>query len=223
MSLAVRFATLAAFVSAAVATLLASDASIAGGVASNAKPLAALDAPQASPAQNPVAAGVRFAPRAEVVQPLLPNPVPADAVSIAPEPAATLAELVADHGDPESVEGDMRCLAGAVYFEAKGESLEGQLAVARVIINRARSGRFADSLCGVVYQPSQFSFVRGRSMPPIPVASRGWREAVAISQIAAADSWKSSVEGALYFHARRVSPGWDRQRLAAIDGHVFYR
>src|SRR3546814_4388492 len=74
----------------------------------------------------------------------------------------------------------MKCLAGAVYFESKGESLEGQLAVARVIINRARSGRFADSLCGVIYQPGQFSFVRGNGMPSIRLGSESWREAVAI-------------------------------------------
>jgi spore germination cell wall hydrolase CwlJ-like protein len=117
----------------------------------------------------------------------------------------------------------MKCLAGAVYFESKGESLEGQLAVARVIINRAKSGRFADSLCGVVYQPSQFSFVRGHGMPPIREESRSWREAVAIAQIAADDSWDSLAEGALFFHARRVAPGWGKARLASIDNHIFYR
>ena len=117
----------------------------------------------------------------------------------------------------------MKCLAGAVYFESKGESLEGQLAVARVIINRAKSGRFADSLCGVVYQPSQFSFVRGNGMPPIRIDSRSWREAVAIAQIAMNDSWNSPAEGALFFHARRVSPGWGKAKLAMIDNHIFYR
>jgi len=117
----------------------------------------------------------------------------------------------------------MKCLAGAVYFESKGETLEGQLAVARVIINRAKSGRFASSLCGVIYQPSQFSFVRGHGMPSINIASDSWREAVAIAQIALDDSWDSQAEGALFFHARRVSPGWGKTKLASIDNHVFYR
>lgn len=224
MSLIFKSATLAAFASAAVAAVIASDASLAGAaVASHDKVPVTISAPKDAPAPASLSsAPVRFAAPAEVVQPLLPTPA-ADAVSIDPEPAATLAEMVADHGDPETVDGDMRCLAGAVYFESKGESLDGQLAVARVIINRAKSGRFAESLCGVVFQRGQFSFVRGHAMPPIPVSSRGWREAVAISQIAVADHWKSQAEGALYFHARRVSPGWDRQRMASIDNHVFYR
>jgi len=117
----------------------------------------------------------------------------------------------------------MRCLAGAVYFESKGETLNGQLAVAKVVIARRDSGRFADSLCGVVYQRSQFSFVRGGRMPAIPTASHDWAEAVAIAQIALKDAWESPVEGALFFHARHVSPGWRMQRLAAVDNHIFYR
>lgn len=137
--------------------------------------------------------------------------------------ANSLAALVDAQSAPGELDGEMQCLAGAVYFESKGESLEGQLAVARVIINRAKSGRFASSLCGVVYQPSQFSFVRGQSMPTIRTGSESWREAVAIAQIAMEDSWDSRAEGALYFHARRVSPGWGKAKLASIDNHIFYR
>ena len=220
-----KSATLAAFALTASAAAIASDSSLAGAmVASNEKTPVTIDAPKDAPATASSKSGlIRFAAPAEVVQPLLPAATPADSVSIAPEPAATLAELVDDHGEAEALDGDMRCLAGAVYFESKGESLDGQLAVARVIINRAKSGRFAESLCGVVFQRGQFSFVRGGAMPPIPMASRGWREAVAISQIAVAGNWKSSAEGALYFHARRVSPGWGRERMASIDNHVFYR
>ena len=117
----------------------------------------------------------------------------------------------------------MRCLAGAIYFEAKGESLPGQLAVGRVVVNRAKSGRFPDSYCGVVYQRSQFSFVRGRTMPAIRTNSQDWREAVAIARIADAGSWESPAEGALFFHATRVSPGWRLARVTRIDNHVFYR
>src|SRR3546814_19751867 len=62
---------------------------------------------------------------------------------------------------------ELKCLAGAVYFESKGETLAGQLAVARVVINRSQSGDFLDSICGVVYQPSQFSFIRDGRMPSI--------------------------------------------------------
>ena len=137
--------------------------------------------------------------------------------------ASSLNELVRmqDTGAPLSAEE--RCLAGAVYFESKGESLAGQLAVARVVMARANSGRFPSTLCGVVYQKSQFSFVRGGGMPPIATGSNHWRNAVAISKIALNDSWKSPVEGALFFHARHVSPGWRLTRIGSVDNHIFYR
>ena len=137
--------------------------------------------------------------------------------------ANSLSELVRAHGAPDELNSEERCLAGAVYFESKGESLEGQLAVARVVMARAKSGRFPTSLCGVVYQKSQFSFVRGGKMPPINTGSLHWRNAVAITRIALDGSWKSPVEGALFFHARYVSPGWRLKRIGSIDNHIFYR
>ncbi len=137
--------------------------------------------------------------------------------------ASSLAELVRMQDTRTSLSAEEQCLAGAVYFESKGESLPGQLAVARVVMARSKSGRFPSSLCGVVYQKSQFSFVRGNSMPRIDTGGAHWRNAVAVSKIALNNSWKSPVEGALFFHARRVSPGWRLTRLGTVDNHVFYR
>lgn len=137
--------------------------------------------------------------------------------------ASSLAELVNSTEHLTALTAEQKCLAGAVYFESKSESLAGQLAVARVVINRAKSGRFPNSICGVVYQPSQFSFVRGRSMPPINKGGKQWKNAVAISQIAMDNAWKSNVEGALFFHAKYVSPGWKLRRMASVDNHIFYR
>ncbi len=144
---------------------------------------------------------------------------------IAPETisASSLSDLVRAQDTSEPLNAEERCLAGAVYFESKGESLSGQLAVARVVMARAKSGRFPTSLCGVVYQKSQFSFVRGGGMPPIATGGNNWRNAVAISKIALSNSWKSPVEGALFFHARHVSPGWRLTRLGSVDNHIFYR
>lgn len=137
--------------------------------------------------------------------------------------ARSLAQLVSLNDGTQTADREEECLAGAVYFESKGEPLEGQLAVAEVIINRAKSGRFPASICGVVFQRSQFSFVRGSGFPPIARSSRGWREAVAIAKIAKQDMWDSDADEALYFHARRVSPGWKLKRIASIGNHVFYR
>lgn len=140
----------------------------------------------------------------------------------APVTAESLAALVDATPRPATVDPELRCLAGAVYFESRGESLVGQLAVAHVVINRAKSGRFPASLCGVVHQKSQFSFVRGGKMPAVRNAAQ-WDNAVAIAQIARDGSWKNNAPGALFFHARHVSPGWRKTRIAQIDNHIFYR
>lgn len=137
--------------------------------------------------------------------------------------ASSLAGLVGMQNVNGVLGREAHCLAGAVYFESKGESLAGQLAVAKVVMARASSGRFPSSLCGVVFQKSQFSFVRGKNMPPIDKNSRNWKNAVAISNIALSGSWKSPVEGALFFHARYVSPDWKLTRIGSVDNHIFYR
>ena len=184
-----------------------------------------------APAEPALGAGVTYVAE-PVVQPLVAETAqanlpaaPLDAVPLDAEmpDAASLASLVAATPLPEGLSGDLACLAGAIYFEAKGESLAGQLAVGKVIIARAKSGRFPASYCGVVYQPSQFSFVRGRAMPAINKAGRAWAEAAKIAHIAHFDAWDSPVEGALFFHAARVSPNWRLTRMARVDNHVFYR
>lgn len=157
-----------------------------------------------------------------VEPPRIDEDQPAEPVT-APVSAESLAALVAATPVPDNLDPELRCLAGAVYFESRGESLSGQLAVAHVVINRAESGRFPTSLCGVVHQPSQFSFVRGGKMPAIRESSTLWSNAVAIAQIARNDSWKNQAPGALFFHARHVSPGWRKTRIAQIDNHIFYR
>lgn len=138
-------------------------------------------------------------------------------------PAATSLASLVDEQPQGELSRELNCLAGAIYFESRSESLEGQLAVGRVIVARARSGRFPSSYCGVVYQPSQFSFVRGNSMPGIDKASQDWRDAVAVARIADNGSWQSPAEGAISFHAARVSPGWRLKRIARVGNHIFYR
>lgn len=139
------------------------------------------------------------------------------------EEPRTLSALVAAEKSDEELTAEQECLAGAIYFEARSESLDGQLAVADVILNRAESGRFADTVCGVVHQPGQFSFVRGGRMPAINRNSQDWREAVAIARIAEKDRWESAASDALFFHAAHVSPRWKLRRVATVGNHVFYR
>ena len=140
-----------------------------------------------------------------------------------PASPASLADLVAQQSVTDDLSQELHCLAGAIYFEARNEKLEGQLAVGRVVVARAKSGRFPNSYCGVVYQRSQFSFIRGAAMPSVNRQSRSWHNAVAIAEIAHSGSWQSPVEGALFFHAKRVSPNWRLHRVAQIENHIFYR
>lgn len=136
---------------------------------------------------------------------------------------ATLAAAVAAQGSHHALDDEMRCLATGVYFESKGEPLSGQLAVAEVILNRTRSGRYPTSVCGVLKQPRQFSFVRGGRIPTPSASSAAWKTAVAVAKVARAELWETKVSDALHFHARYVSPNWNRTRIASVGNHIFYR
>ena len=140
------------------------------------------------------------------------------------KPTGDLAEMVAELRSPEAGSRELDCLATGIYFESKGEPLAGQLAVGRVIANRAASGgRFPDSYCGVLFQRGQFSFVHGHSLPDVAHSNRQWQTAVAIARIVDQRLQDSSVGNALFFHARYVSPGWGLKRVASIGNHIFYR
>jgi spore germination cell wall hydrolase CwlJ-like protein len=134
----------------------------------------------------------------------------------------SLEDLVASNAAADTETAEDRCLAASVYYESKGEPLAGQLAVAQTIINRAKSGRFADSVCGVVKQPGQFSFISHGTVPT-PQANGAWSRAVAIAKIARDGLWKQIAPASLFFHARRVSPGWGKTRIASIGNHIFFR
>jgi spore germination cell wall hydrolase CwlJ-like protein len=137
----------------------------------------------------------------------------------------SLDALVADYVAGETGGAEQECLANAVYFEARGESLQGQLAVAEVVMNRAASGRYPASLCGVVVQPAQFSFVRRGRMPRADRSSDAWRRAVAVARIAAEGAAPRLLPtSCLWYHANYVSPSWGRRlaRSARIGVHIFY-
>jgi spore germination cell wall hydrolase CwlJ-like protein len=171
----------------------------------------------------PVASATVQLPVVQAIDPLAPVPDEGQAQDVAAVESETLAQTVARLRDTDPGSRELECLADAIYFEAKSESLSGQLAVGHVIANRAASGRFPSSYCGVVYQRSQFSFVRGHSMPYISRASQDWKDAVAIARIVDQKLHPSPMGKALFFHARRVSPGWRMARVGTLGNHVFYR
>jgi hypothetical protein len=122
------------------------------------------------------------------------------------------------------LDAETNCLATAVYFEARGESLEGQLAVARVVINRAASGRYPGDWCSVVKQPYQFSFVRHGEFPKANTNCDAWRKAEAVAELAAANIVPSVGPNVLWYHADYVAPAWrnNLQEVAQIGAHIFY-
>jgi len=154
-----------------------------------------------------------------------PDQVETTAQAIAAiKPNGDLSAMVAELRGPEPGSRELECLATGIYFESKSEPLAGQLAVGRVIANRAASGgRFPSTYCGVLFQRGQFSFVHGHSLPSVAHSNRQWQTAVAIAKIVDQRLEDSSVGNALFFHARYVSPGWGLKRVASIGNHIFYR
>lgn len=179
-------------------------------------------------APQPVAANETVFITEEVVQPL-PEPEETPEAAAVVEPAAptasSLRELVAQVDAPQTLSRQLECLAGAVYFESRGEPIEGQLAVAQVVINRAESAVFPSDYCGVVTQRAQFSFVKNGRIPSSRSNAAAWERARKIARIAHEGLWDSEAGDSLYFHANYVSPRWARskQTRATIKTHIFYR
>lgn len=149
--------------------------------------------------------------------------------------AATLAALIfslsqssAEHNiiDKEKYP-ELYCLALNIYFEARGESLKGQFAVADVTLNRVESSEFPDTICQVVYQPSQFSWTNSVSNPRNP--RLGEKNAWFDAQIFAIEIFRWNImrgitDGATYFHASYSRPYWRNifEKTKKIGSHLFY-
>ena len=135
--------------------------------------------------------------------------------------------LVDKYASNAPLDSETNCLATAVYFEARGESVDGQLAVARVVMNRAASGKYPPSWCATVTQPYQFSFVNPRTqqMPAPNYNCDAWRKAEAVARLAAANIVPSVSTDVLWYHADYVSPSWRRNLTEErkIGQHIFYR
>jgi len=132
-------------------------------------------------------------------------------------------------------EGEKHCLAQAIYHEARGESREGQLAVANVIINRAFSKKYPTTICGVVFQNAdkgrykcQFTFAcDGRSDQG--TERTAWNRSVKLAETAFHEFQAGERPGVvpdsvLFYHTTAVSPGWGSKynRVATIGSHIFY-
>jgi spore germination cell wall hydrolase CwlJ-like protein len=140
-----------------------------------------------------------------------------------PRPRA-LGELIPAYAATEVPDEEQDCLANAVYFEARGEPIDGQLAVADVVLNRVASKKYPDTICEVVTQPWQFSFVQDGIIPAADRSSESWKKAVAISKIALDKLAAEVPEDVLWYHADYVAPSWGKRldREKKVGLHIFY-
>lgn len=125
---------------------------------------------------------------------------------------------------------ELLCLVEAIYFEARGENLHGQRAVAEVILNRVKSRRYPNTICGVVYQGAknlnrcQFSYACD-GMPEHIHEHRAYDKAARLAREMLEKPGDSVTGGALYYHATSVSPKWAKvkKRTTKVGRHLFYR
>jgi spore germination cell wall hydrolase CwlJ-like protein len=176
---------------------------------------------------NAMVAGPELAP------PALPTASSADRTPSEAETVSTPSSLddrdepldvrVANAGaDVAQLDSELECMAKVVHHEAANQSLQGQLAVAQLILNRVKSPLFPKTICKVVNQRGQFFSTKAYAAP---VSSPRWRTSVAIARIARIDDLPAVAPGALFYHASYVTPSWSHRRVkvARIGANVFYR
>ncbi len=152
-----------------------------------------------------------------VTSPAKPNAVKYDANWLAQLPAA-------------SGGSEWQCLAEALYFEARGETVKGQFAVAEVILNRVDSTRYPNSVCGVIHQGTgrkyacQFTFTCD-GIPENISEPAAYRSVGKVAKLMLSGAPRTLTDGATHYHTTAVSPRWARvfRKTAKIGVHVFYR
>lgn len=133
--------------------------------------------------------------------------------------------------DQDQAAKEVRCLAEAIYFEARSEPEDGQAAVAQVVLNRVSSGLYPSSVCSVVYQNKhrhnacQFSFAcKGKALRV--TESESWRTAQRIAQeVMEGTTYLSDVGSSTHYHANYVKPRWAKRlkKMDVIGNHIFYK
>jgi spore germination cell wall hydrolase CwlJ-like protein len=123
------------------------------------------------------------------------------------------------------------CLTRNVYWEAASEPFEGKVGVAQVTMNRLASGKFADSVCGVVYQKNvvyekvicQFSWYCETPGRMRPVQKDVWKESEEVAKKVLFENFRlPALKNALYFHADYINPNWNKHKIEKIGRHIFY-
>lgn len=124
------------------------------------------------------------------------------------------------------------CMTRNIYWEAAHEPFEGKVGVAQVVMNRVDSGKFAPTVCGVVYQKNvfyekvmcEFSWVCESNNKIKPINRQMWEESEEVAKKVLLEGFSlPSLKNALFFHGTYISPGWRREKITVIGQHVFYK
>lgn len=138
--------------------------------------------------------------------------------------------LIATNAEPLSYSTEQGCLAYNIYFEARGESTAGQVAVGQVTLNRVNSDKFPNSVCGVVRDAvvrdgkivkCQFSWYCD-GIPEVIRNPELYNKTYELAEYLLSSDMPDITDGALFFHSKSVNPGWKRKKLVTIGNHIFY-
>ena len=129
-------------------------------------------------------------------------------------------------------ERQLECMAMNIYREAGYEPFEGKVAVGQVVMNRVKSGKFGDDVCGVIYQKNvvmdkvvcQFSWYCDSAARTRPVNNTAYNESYEVAKKVLLEGFKLDVlKEALYYHANYVNPKWPLEKIGQIGNHIFYK
>jgi spore germination cell wall hydrolase CwlJ-like protein len=216
------------------------EAAASGSTGPGGRPVKGYDGATPSVARAVAIASVTPAPADATPIEVAAAPVSFGHLRLTPRPQAPVVATPRDGGarpnyaelvTPETLDKESRCLAEAVYFEARSEPETGQAAVAQVVLNRARSGLYPKSICGVVYQnrhrhlACQFTFAcEGKSLRITDQGS--WSTATRIAKaVLEGKTYLVEVGGSTHYHADYVRPRWARRltKMDVIGRHIFYK
>lgn len=126
-----------------------------------------------------------------------------------------------------SSDSQLHCLAKNVFHEARGEGRHGMMMVGHVVLNRVKSKKFSDTICGVIYQPKQFSWVHKKKKHSVNPDSKEWKQALDVARTVL-ERDNDPTGGSLYFYSSSIlkkKPSWakKKQMVAKSGNHVFFR
>ena len=142
------------------------------------------------------------------------------------------ADVVAVDTSARNQQKQLQCLTRNIYWEAASEPFEGKVAVAQVTLNRMASGKFPDSICGVVHQKTtfydkvvcQFSWLCETNHLVKPIYQNSYKESEEVAKMVMFEGFRLNVlKEAMYYHADYVNPKWNKQKITQIGRHVFYK